>query len=406
MGFYITELKPGGSDAASEKAIAVDDTILVEGVTATAGSKMLYNFMPLFDAEAVARLKSAGYGIAGKTNVGEFGLDVLGETSFAGPSIGDDGTLSGAAAALAADGSVTGALNVDLNGAPRRAAALADVVFVKPTYGTVSRYGIIPCACSGEQIGVTAKNAGTAAELLAIIAGHDEKDGTSLPNKEYAYKIGDSVRGMRFGIPKEYLDKAAPDVVERVRAFGRLMSDGGASVEEFSFAEAALAQPAWQILMAAETCNNLSRYDGIKFGYRTENFQNLDELYTKSRTEAFSLLTKAVILYGSDVLSKGRYEDCYDKSLRVRRVLRDRLTDLFMTYDCLITPACSKSAYRKEELGDSLDAAYDESYFSALASITGIPAVSTGGVQLLADSHMEPALLTAAACYERAVEKQ
>lgn len=405
MGYYITEMNSGGTEAAG-KAIAVDDTILVAGVTATAGSKMLCNFKPLFDAEAVSRLKNAGYRITGKTNVGEFGLDVLGETSFAGPSTNDDGTLAGAAAALTASGAVKGALNVDLNGAPRRAAALADVVFVKPTYGTVSRYGIIPCACSGEQIGVTAKNAAAAAELLAVIAGHDDKDGTSIPEKRYAYQIGDSIRGMRFGIPKEYLEKADPDVTERVLAFGRVMAGGGASVGEFSLAEAGLAQSAWHILMSAETCNNLSRYDGIKFGYRTEAFQNLDELYTKSRTEAFSLLTKAVTLYGSDVLSKGRYEECYDKSLRVRRVLRSKLSEVFQSYDCIIAPACSKSAYRSEMLGDSLDAAYDESFFTAPASITGIPAVITGGVQLMADSRMEPLLLTAAACYERAVRAQ
>jgi aspartyl-tRNA(Asn)/glutamyl-tRNA(Gln) amidotransferase subunit A len=404
MGYYITEINSGGTDTAARKTAAVDDTILVAGVTATAGSKMLYNFRPQFDAEAVTRLKNAGYKITGKTNVGEFGLDVLGETSFMCPSEDDNGNLVGAAAALTASGAVTGALNVDLNGAPRRAAALAGVVFVKPTYGTVSRYGIIPCACSGEQIGVTAKNAAEAAELLAVVAGHDDKDGTSLPEKRYDYQIGDSVRGMRFGIPKEYLEKADPDVSERVLTFGREMAGGGASVEEFSFAEAGLAQPAWHILMSAETCSNLSRYDGIIFGYRTEAFQNLDELYTKSRTEAFSLLTKALILYGSDVLSKGRYEECYDKSLRVRRALRDKLSEIFRSYDCIIAPACSKSAYRAEMLGDSIDAAYDESFFTALASITGIPAVSAGGVQLMADSFKEPTLLTAAVCYERAVE--
>ena len=140
------------------------------------------------------------------------------------------------------------------------------------------------------------------------------------------------------------------------------MAGGGASVGEFSLPEAGLAQSAWHILMSAETCSNLSRYDGIKFGYRTEAFQNLDELYTKSRTEAFSLLTKALILYGSDVLSKGRYEECYDKSLRVRRALRDKLSEIFRSYDCIIAPACSKSAYRAEMLGDSIDAAYDESF--------------------------------------------
>ncbi len=402
MGYYITQAQTGGTNAAGR--VAVDDTLLVAGMTATAGSKMLGDYKPLFDAEAVTRLKNAGYEISGKTNVGEFGLDVLGETSFAGPSEKADGTLESAAAALTASGAVTGALNVDLTGAPRRAAALAGVVFVKPTYGTVSRYGVIPCACSGEQIGVTAKTAAAAAGLLRVISGHDDKDGTSLPPEAYALEIGDSVRGLRFGIPKEYLDKAAPDMAEKVRAFGAVMAGLGAAVEEFSLPEIPLAQPAWQILMSAETCNNLSRYDGIKFGYRTQSFRNQDELYTKSRTESFSLLTKAVVLYGSDVLSKGRYDACYDKSLRVRRVLRDRLAEVFASYGCILAPACSKSAYSARMLGDSLDAAYDESFFTALASITGIPAVCAGGVQLMAGRLMEPALLTAAACYEKAVE--
>lgn len=406
MGYYITEMNPGGADAASGKSVAVDDTILAAGLTATAGSKMLHNYKPLFDAEAVTRLKNAGYKITGKTNVGEFGLDVLGETSMIGPSEIDGGKLTGAAAALTSSGAVTGALNVDLNGAPRRAAALAGVLFVKPTYGTVSRYGIIPCACSGEQIGVTAKDTATASQLLSVISGHDDKDGTSLPQEKYMYRAGDNVRGLRFGIPKEYLEKAAPDVCQSVLAFGRLMADSGAEAEEFSFPEIPLAQTAWQILMAAETCNNLSRYDGVKFGYRTDHFQNLEELYTKSRTESFSLLTKAVILYGSDVLSKGRYEECYDKSLRIRRVLCNKLSEVYKTYDYIIAPACSKSTYRAEALGDSLDAVFEESFFTALASITGIPAMSAGGVQLMAGSHMEPLLLTAAACYERAVEEQ
>ena len=398
MKYYISE-----KAERAEKAVAVDDTILVGGMPSTAGSKMLYNFEPLFDAEVVTRLYAAGYGIAGKTNVGEFGLDLLGETSYFGACKDAGGALAGAAAVLVASGNAEYALNVDLNGYPRRAAALQNVTFIKPTYGTVSRYGIIPCACSAEQIGVTAAGAEKTAELLAIIAGHDKKDGTSLPAEKYDYELGSSVEGMRFGIPSEYLAKAEPAVVARVTAFGEAMRAGGAMAEEFSFPELAFAQPAWQILLAAETCNNLSRYDGVKFGYRTENYKNIEELYTHSRTESFGLLTKSAILYGSYVLSKGRYDDCYDKALRIRRILRGRLDEIFAGYDCILAPACSKTTYTLADTERGLDVVYNESFFTALASITGIPAVVSGGIQIMGNNFGENKLLTAASVYEKKV---
>ena len=190
MSYYINEINKAGK-------IAVDDTILVKDLPATAGSKMLENFKPLFSAEAVERLEKAGYVISGKTNVGEFGLDLLGEFSNFEP-VTENGNLAGAAASLVAKGEIKAALNVDLNGAPRRAAAVSGVDFIKPTYGTVSRYGIIACACSGEQIGVTASNAADMKEILSVIAGHDSKDGTSLPAEKYEYSIG----GHALGCPK------------------------------------------------------------------------------------------------------------------------------------------------------------------------------------------------------------
>jgi aspartyl-tRNA(Asn)/glutamyl-tRNA(Gln) amidotransferase subunit A len=401
MKCYISENSEKVENA--EKAVAVDDTVLVKGMPCTAGSKMLSNYEPLFDAEVVARLYAAGYEISGKTNVGEFGLDLLGETSYFGACKNTGGELMGAAAALVAAGNVEYALNVDLNGYPRRAAALQDVTFIKPTYGTVSRYGIIPCACSAEQVGVTASSTEKAAGLLAVIAGHDDKDGTSLPAEKYEYTIGSLVEGMRFGIPSEYLARAEPAAVAKVTAFGEAMRANGAAVEEFSFPELALAQPAWQILLASETCNNLSRYDGAKFGYRTENYKSIEELYMRSRSESFGLLTKFAILYGSDVLSKGRYDNCYDKALRIRRILRDRLDEVFTGYDCILAPACSKTSYTLADAGKGFDVVYSESFFTALASITGIPVVVSGGIQVMGNNFEENKLLTAASVYEKRV---
>jgi aspartyl-tRNA(Asn)/glutamyl-tRNA(Gln) amidotransferase subunit A len=171
--------------------------------------------------------------------------------------------------------------------------------------------------------------------------------------------------------------------------------------EDVSYGRLMLARPAWRILLAGETCNNLSRYDGVKFGFRAEGYKNIDELYTMSRTQAFTLLTKMTILYGSDVLSKGRYDTCYDRSLRVRRVLRNAADELFGKYDVLAMPGCSKTAYTAEELGDSIDAVYAESLFTAFASILGLPAVTVGGIQLVADSMNDELLLSAAAALER-----
>jgi len=396
MKLYITE-----NTKRNDKTVAVDDTILVESMPSTAGSKMLDEFKPLFDAEVISRLYNTGFSIAGKSNVGEFGLDLLGETSNYGACLNADGTLAGAAASIVAYGDAEYALSVDLNGTPRRAAALQNVCFIKPTYGTVSRHGVIPCACSAEQIGVTAKTSAKASELLSIIAGHDKKDGTSLPQMKYDYTAADNAAGIRIGIPTEYIEKAEQVVSEKIYRFADVMKADGATVEEFSLSELSFVQAAWQILLCAETCNNLSRYDGVKFGYRGKSSKDIGELYTSSRTEAFGLNAKFAILYGSYVLSKGHYESCYDKALRIRRVLRNKLDEIFSRYDFIIAPACSKLAYSPADVGDSLEACYNESYFTALSNITGIPTVVCGGVQLMGDSFSENKLLTAASVYER-----
>lgn len=393
MKYYINEINKAGT-------VAVDDTILVKGVPATAGSKMLEGFKPLFSAEAVERLEKAGYVLSGKTNVGEFGFDLVGETSYFA-----DGTsvtsLKGAAAELVREKKIKAALNVDLNGAPRRAAAVSGVDFIKPTYGTVSRYGVIACACSGEQVGVTAENAEGVKEILSVIAGHDSKDGTSLPEEKYEYNLSEDVSKMKICLVTELYDKASDEVKARLDGFVKVLESKGAKIERVSLDLVFAAQTSWQILLAAESCNNLSRFDGVKYGYRTAEYKNIDELYVKSRTEAFSFLTKATIIYGSDVLAKDKYESCYDKSLRVRRVVLTKVKELLASYDAILMPVSSTASFEPYDLKDAFGKVFDESLYTAVASITGLPAMVTGGVQLVADSFKESTLLSIAHSVEK-----
>ena len=377
--------------------VAVDDTILIKDVPATAGSHILEGFKSLFSAEVVDKLLNKGYEISGKAHVGEFGLDLVGEFSYYNQQ---EGTLSGAAATLVANGDVKAALGVDMNGATRRSAALSGVDFLKPTYGTVSRYGVISCAASGEQVGVYSKNAEGVKEIMDVIAGHDDKDGTSLPEASYDYSLND-VSGKKVCIIKELLEKADDETKAKVNAFADSLRKNGVTVDEISCDLFEIANTAWQILMSAETCNNVSRYDGVKFGYRSSKYRNIDELYVNTRTEGFNFLTKAVILYGSDVLSKNRYKDCYDKSLRVRRVVSEGILKLMESYDAILTPVCSKTSYEAYDIHEAFEKVFNESVFTATANLIGTPALVSGGVQLMGKHFSESTLLSLAHSVER-----
>lgn len=381
--------------------IAVDDTILVKGSQSAAGSRILEGFQSLFSAEAVTRLEDKGYVISGKTQVGEFGLDLTGEFSYYAEK---EENLKGAAASLVSQGAVKAALGVDMNGAPRRAAALSGIDFLKPTYGTVSRYGVISCAASGEQMGVYAGNVEGVKEIMEVIAGHDEKDGTSLKTKAYEFCTDMPVVGKKVCIVKELLEKADEESRKRLEAFAAKLRENGVLVEEISCGFFEVANTTWQILMTAETCNNVSRYDGVKFGHRAAQYKNIDELYVNTRTEGFNFLTKAVILYGSDVLSKNRYEDCYGKSLKVRRVVAEKFAELMKNYDAVLTPVCSKTAYTAYDISDAFEIVFRESVFTAVANLIGTPALVSGGVQLLGKQFDESVLLSLAGSAERVGE--
>ena len=391
MKYYTEQLSDKGT-------VAVDDTILVKGVQAAAGSRIMEGFKPLFSADAVDRLVNKGYVISGKTHVGEFGLDLVGEFSYYADK---EEALKGAAAQAVADGAVKAALGVDMNGATRRAAALSGVDFLKPTYGTVSRYGIISCAASGEQMGVYAGNVDGVKEIMDIIAGYDEKDGTCLKNDSYDYATDASVAGKKVCIIKELMEKADEDVRKKVNAYADKLRANGVVVEEVSFDLVDNANTTWQILMTAETCNNVSRYDGVKFGFRAKEYKNIDELYVNTRTEGFNFLTKSVILYGSDALSKNRYNDCYGKALKVRRVVADKFEELMASYDAVLTPVCSKSTYSAYDIKDAFVKVFEESVFTAIANLIGTPALVSGGVQLMGKHFSESTLLSLAGCAER-----
>lgn len=357
--------------------VALDDMILVKGWETNASSKILEGFKSLFSAEAVDRLEKKGYEILGKTEVSEFSLGLAGSTS---------------SARLVKEGKAKAVIGVDMNGSARRSAALENALFLKSTYGTVSRYGIISTAASGEAVGVYADSCDSAREILSVIAGHDEKDGTSLRNEKYDYSRVD-IKGKKVAVVKELSALASDSEKAKIEAFKKELSSKGVEVEEISLDIFDSANTAYTILSSAETCNNLSRYDGVKYGYRTKEYKNIDELYSKSRSEGFSFLTKSVILYGSDVLSKNRYKDCYDKSLRVRRVISDKMKEVFEKYDALLTPVFSSEKAFEEE---SFMKVVEESVFTSLANLVGLPALTVSGVQLIGAHFDEKTLISLA----------
>ena len=371
------------------KNVYIDDMILSKDMPTSAGSKMLDGYKSLFEAEVITKLTAAGYtDICRAAGIGEFGLDLLGETNYNGAAV------NGVAAEIES-GTADVTVVLDVNGWPRRAAALTDLVYVKPTYGTVSRFGTIPAVCSGECVGVMAKDAAKVREILSVIAGHDDKDGTSLPEDKCALLKADAPRDAvkKIAVAKALVDLADDATKAKIAAFIDKANAEGIEVVEIDADKLLLAKSAWNVLMSAELCNNVSRYDGVKFGYRSENYTTIDELYTNSRTESFGYLLKSTILYGSETLSDDNYMPVYDKSLRIRRVLCEYMAEILAEYDAILAPAASKTAFTADEIAENKYIAYDESTFTAPASITGLPTAVFAGVQLIGKSFSENSLL-------------
>ena len=390
MSLYLSQ-----SNEKSGKAIVLDDMILTTDLPTTAGSRMLEGYKSLFEAEVVTKIKAAGFSVAGKANVGELSLGLLGETSYFGAVTDESGNLSLACSEILKSGEAVAALGLDANGAMRRSAALSGQVCIKPTYGTVSRFGTISVACSGEAVCVMANNVAEAKSALDSIVGHDAKDGTSLSEEKCALVRSDaefkSVN--KVAVAKSLAQSADEATRAKIHAAYDALKAKGIELEPVDDSILLAAKTAWNILMCAELCNNVSKYDGIKYGYRTKNYTNIDELYTNSRTEAFGELLKTAILFGSESLSTENYMPVYDKSLRIRRVICEKLAEIFAEYGAILMPVCSKTAYAMADVEANKYISFDEALYTAPASISGLPAVVVGGVQLVGPAFSENALV-------------
>lgn len=381
-------------DISSDKIIVADDMLLTADMPTAAGSKMLEGYMSLFEAEVLTRLKAAGYAIGGKADVGEFAIDLLGETSTHG-ALTENGKIKNPAADIVAGGEAAAAVCLDVNGSVRRAAAMNSLVSIKPTYGTVSRYGTVPVVCSGEAVSVLADSAESCREILDVMAGHDDKDGTSLPCEVCAQVGKDAERKAvrRVAIITDLADMADDEVKGGLEKVSDMLKAEGVEVTSVNSTIIASAGAAWNVLMCAELCNNVSRYDGVKYGYRAQNFSGIDELYTNSRTEAFGELLKTAIIFGSETLSTENYMKVYDKCLRCRRVIVEEFAKLFSEFDAIMMPCASSVCYTEDQLKENKYIAFEENSFTAPASITGLPAVVAGGVQFVGKAFSENALL-------------
>ena len=383
---------------AASPAVVLDDMLLTKDLPTSAGSKMLDGYKSLFGTTVEEKLAACGYAVSGKASVGELAIDLLGESSYYGAVTDEKGNLSTAAAEILKTDDITAVLAFDVNGAPRRSAALSSLVYLKPTYGTVSRFGTIPAACSGECVGIMAKNAASVESVLRAVNVLDDKDGTSLPAEACESALVEK-KTAKVAVLTAFLKNVDEETLARTDAMKKALSDMGVTVAEESGETLTHAYKAWNALMCAELCNNVSRYDGVKYGYRTPNYESIDELYTGSRTEAFGELLKTAILYGSEALSTDNYMKVYDKALRIRRVMVEALTSLLKDYDALLLPVSSKTAYKPEDV--ALTACFDENLYTAPASISGLPAIVFGGVQFIGAPLFDASLVALAKTWEK-----
>ncbi len=401
--------------------MAVKDNLCTAGMLTTCASRILENFVPPYSAEAVLRLQKAGAVMIGKTNMDEFAMGSTTETSAFGetknpwnPAHVPGGSSGGSAAAVAA-GECFYALGSDTGGSIRQPASFCGVVGMKPTYGTVSRYGLIAYGSSLDQIGPLAKDVPDCAAILESIAFHDEKDSTSIErhDTDFTSALSEDVKGMRIGVPNDYfgegLDEEVGDAVLRA---AKLLEEKGAIVEKFDLSLVDYAIPAYYTIAAAEASSNLERFDGMKYGYRTKDYDGLHSLYKRTRSEGFGEEVKRRIMLGSFVLSSGYYDAYYLKALKVKALIKKAFDDAFSKYDMILGPAAPTTAPRLgESLADPIKMYLGDIYTIAV-NLAGLPGISVPcgldsaglpiGLQLIGDCFQEKKLIRVAYTYEKA----
>ena len=401
--------------------VAVKDNLCTEGMLTTCSSKILGNFVPSYSAQAVLNLQKSGAVILGKTNMDEFAMGSTTETSAYGPTKNPwntahvPGGSSGGSAAAVAAGECFYALGSDTGGSIRQPAAFCGVVGMKPTYGTVSRYGLIAYGSSLDQIGPLAKDVTDCAAVLETLASHDEKDSTSIDRQDtdFTSALVDDVKGMKIGIPNDYFGEGLDEEVkEAVLRAGEVLKEKGAVVEQFDLSLVDYAIPTYYTIAAAEASSNLERFDGIKYGYRTKEYEGLHHMYKKSRSEGFGEEVKRRIMLGSFVLSSGYYDAYYLKALKVKALIKKAFDEAFAKYDVILGPTAPTTAPKLgESLADPLKMYLGDIYTIAV-NLAGLPGISLPcgqdkaglpiGLQLIGDCFQEKKLIQTAYTYEKA----
>lgn len=401
--------------------VAIKDNMCTEGMLTTCSSKILGNFIPTYTAEAVINLEKAGAVILGKTNMDEFAMGSTTETSTFGATKNPwntdhvpGGSSGGSAAAVAANECFY-ALGSDTGGSIRQPASYCGVVGMKPTYGTVSRYGLIAYGSSLDQIGPLCKDVTDCATILEAIASHDLKDSTSVERKDtdFTSALVDDVKGMKIGIPKDYFGEGLDtDVKEKVLAAANLLKEKGAVVEEFDLSLVEYAIPTYYTIAAAEASSNLERFDGVKYGFRAEDCDELHQMYKRSRSQGFGPEVKRRIMLGSFVLSSGYYDAYYLKALRVKALIKKAFDEAFAKYDMILGPCAPTTA---PKIGSSLSdpiKMYLGDIYTISVNLAGLPGISVPcgvdknglpiGLQLIGDCFNEKKIIQAAYSYEQA----
>ena len=405
--------------------VAIKDNMCTKGLLTTCSSKILENYIPTYTASAVQNLTDAGCVIIGKTNMDEFAMGSTTETSYYGvtrnphnPDHVPGGSSGGSAAAVALNECFF-ALGSDTGGSIRQPSAFCGITGMKPTYGTVSRYGLIAYGSSLDQIGPMTKNVTDCAAVLETIASYDKKDSTSMKREEYDFTsaLVRDVKGLRIGLPKDYfgegLDSEVKAAIFKAAETFRRM---GAIVEEFDLGLVQYAIPAYYIIASAEASSNLERFDGVKYGYRTKEYSDLHSMYKKTRSEGFGSEVKRRIMLGSFVLSSGYYDAYYLKALKTKALIKQEFDKAFEKYDIILAPAAPTTA---PLLGSSLQdpiKMYLSDIYTISANLAGIPGLSIPcgkdkmglpiGMQLLGGCFQEKTLLCAGFAYEKAREEE
>ncbi len=365
--------------------MAVKDNICTKGVPTTCASRMLENFVPPYDATVMEKLNAAHAVMVGKVNMDEFAMGSSTENSYFKKTKNPHditrvpGGSSGGSAASVGFHEVFYSLGSDTGGSIRQPAAYCGVVGLKPTYGLVSRYGLIAFASSLDQIGPLTNSVEDCAFVLEQIAGKDQRDATSVANvsSDYVSALGKGVKGMRIGIPKEYFgNNLNPEIKDKVMEAVRALEKEGAQIVDISLKELDYALPAYYIISSAEASSNLARYDGVKYGYRAEEFDNLIDMYRKSRTEGFGDEVKRRIMLGTYVLSSGYYDAYYKKAQQVRTLIQQSFVSRFEQVDAIITPTVPNEAFHIGEKTADPTQMYLEDIYTVSINIAGLPAIS------------------------------